>query len=55
VSTLTPFAALRVNSPPPAAVLKIAHGAASNVSPNPTCWNVAPVNVATNSSDRPAG
>ena len=41
-------------APPPLNVLKMAHGAASSVSAKPTCWNGAPLNVATNSSERPA-
>src|SRR5262245_41009266 len=51
---LAPPELVRANSPPPVNVLNIAHGAASNVSPKPTCWNGLPLKVATNSRERPA-
>src|SRR3954471_15152914 len=54
VSMLTAPEFVRANSAPPLNVLKIAHGAASSVSANPTCWNGLPLKVATKSSDRPA-
>src|SRR5947209_1714906 len=50
-----PPESVRAYRPPPADVLNMAHGAGSNVMPKPMCWNVAPLKVATNSSDRPTG
>src|SRR5690242_8749289 len=45
---------VRANSDPPPNVVSMAHGAASNVSPKPACWNALPLKVATNSSECPA-
>src|SRR5438067_1375808 len=53
VSVLPPGPAVRAYSAPPELVLNIAHREVLKSSANPTCWNAAPVNVATNSSDRP--
>src|SRR4051812_47680083 len=54
VSMLAAPELVRTNRPPPLEVLNIAHGAASSVSARPTCWNGAPLKVATNSNERPA-
>src|SRR6185436_17216500 len=54
VSMLAPPEFVRANRPPPLKVLKIIHGAPSSVSAKPRCWNGLPLNVATNSSERPA-
>src|SRR4051812_19163214 len=51
VSMLAPPVLVRAKSPPPLNVLNTAHGAASNVSAKPTCWNALPLNVAMNSTE----